>query len=110
MCSSGCVPNCTRVLLSACGLDPLQWLGSGAQTCERQAVFRGHISASGNHLLSLELESLYCTIMTSQIDIGGVPSSLVNFISRRQPLAVAYLRDYLVSTSIEQSQMDYALD
>lgn len=35
-----------------------------------------------------------------QIDIGGLPATLVNFVSRRQPLAVAYLRDYLESTTV----------
>lgn len=34
-----------------------------------------------------------------QTDLGGLPSTLVNFISKRQPLAIAYLRDYLISTS-----------
>lgn len=44
--------------------------------------------------------------MPLQVDIGGVPSTLVNMISKRQPLAVAYLRDYLVSTSLEQSEVE----
>ena len=34
------------------------------------------------------------------MDIGGLPSTLINFVSRRQPLAVAYLRDYLESTTV----------
>ena len=31
-----------------------------------------------------------------QVDFGGVPARLVNYISKRQPLAIAYLRDYLL--------------
>ncbi|XP_064395333.1 uncharacterized protein LOC135342527 isoform X2 [Halichondria panicea] len=38
-----------------------------------------------------------------QVDMGGIPASIVNFISKRQPLAVAYLRDYLISTSLDLS-------
>jgi len=41
-----------------------------------------------------------------QVDMGGVPATLVNFISRRQPLAIAYLRDYLISTSLHVSSKD----
>lgn len=41
-----------------------------------------------------------------QVDMGGVPASLVNFISRRQPLAVAYLREYLISTSLDLTQRE----
>ncbi len=32
--------------------------------------------------------------------MGGVPASIVNFVSRRQPLAVSYIRDFLESTSL----------
>ena len=38
--------------------------------------------------------------------MGGIPGPLVNLIAKRQPLAVAYLRDYLVSTSLEQSEQN----
>ena len=31
-----------------------------------------------------------------QVDFGGVPARLVNYVSKRQPLAIAYLREYLV--------------
>ena len=34
------------------------------------------------------------------MDTGGLPSTLVNFVARRQPLAVAYLREYLESTTV----------
>ena len=36
--------------------------------------------------------------------MGGVPATLVNFVSRRQPLAVAYLRDYLETTSLNSNR------
>ena len=36
--------------------------------------------------------------------MGGVPAILVNFVSRRQPLAVAYLRDYLETTSLNSNR------
>ena len=32
--------------------------------------------------------------------MGGVPPPLVNFVAKRQPLAIAYLRDYLETTSL----------
>ncbi len=35
-----------------------------------------------------------------QMDVGGFPATLINFISRRQPLAIAYLRNYLMATSL----------
>ena len=31
----------------------------------------------------------------TQVDVGGAPAPLLNHISKRQPLAVAYLREYL---------------
>lgn len=40
-------------------------------------------------------------VVLLQMDVGGVPATLVNFISQRQPLAVAYLRDYMESTTID---------
>lgn len=41
-----------------------------------------------------------------QVDMGAVPATLVNFVSKRQPLAIAYLRDYLVSTSLHISSKE----
>ncbi len=32
--------------------------------------------------------------------MGGLPAPLVNFVARRQPLAVAYIREFLESTSL----------
>ena len=32
--------------------------------------------------------------------MGGVPAALVNFVAKRQPLAIAYLREYLESVSL----------
>ena len=32
--------------------------------------------------------------------MGGIPTAIVNMIGRRQPLAIAYLRDYLEATSL----------
>lgn len=32
--------------------------------------------------------------------MGGIPTAIVNLIGRRQPLAIAYLRDYLQATSL----------
>lgn len=32
--------------------------------------------------------------------MGGVPAALVNFVAKRQPLAIAYLREYLETTSL----------
>ena len=45
-------------------------------------------------------------LLCAQVDVGGLPSSLVNFVSKRQPLAVAYLRDYLISTSLDLSNKE----
>uniref|UniRef100_A0A1X7SXF3 START domain-containing protein n=1 Tax=Amphimedon queenslandica TaxID=400682 RepID=A0A1X7SXF3_AMPQE len=39
-----------------------------------------------------------------QVDMGGVPATLFNIVSRRQPLAVAYLRDYLETTSLNSNR------
>ena len=36
--------------------------------------------------------------------MGGVPATLVNIVSRHQPLAVAYLRDYLETTSLNSNR------
>lgn len=49
------------------------------------------------------ITSLSPFLLPLQVDVGGLPSGLVNFVSKRQPLAVAYLRDYLVSTSLDLS-------
>ena len=47
---------------------------------------------------SLDVKYVMCYY--SQVDMGGVPAAIVNFVSRRQPLAVAYIRDFLESTSL----------
>ena len=36
--------------------------------------------------------------------MGGVPPPLVNFVAKRQPLAIAYLRDYLETTSLNSTR------
>ena len=58
----------------------------------------------GYSVLWLLLHTHTHTHTHTQIDIGGLPATLVNFISRRQPLAVAYLRDYLESTTVSSYQ------
>lgn len=46
--------------------------------------------------------TIVITVLTHfQVDLGGVPATLVNYVSKRQPLAIAYLRDYLISTSLQ---------
>ena len=48
----------------------------------------------------------WLSIMCFQVDMGAVPATLVNFVSKRQPLAIAYLRDYLISTSLHISSKE----
>uniref|UniRef100_A0A1X7T4U8 Uncharacterized protein n=1 Tax=Amphimedon queenslandica TaxID=400682 RepID=A0A1X7T4U8_AMPQE len=36
--------------------------------------------------------------------MGRIPATLVNIVSRRQPLAVAYLRYYLETTSLNSNR------
>lgn len=73
-------------------------------------VHRGRVLCSGwvvephKRLGKVHTEITYLL----QVDVGGIPSTLVNFISRRQPLAVAYLREYLMSTSLEISMREAA--
>lgn len=73
-----CLLVCMQVLYSGWVVEPTQ--------------VEGHAQTKVTYLL--------------QVDMGGVPATLVNFISRRQPLAVAYLRDYLISTSLDVSLRD----
>ena len=60
------------------------------------------ISTRDCHICFLTYLSLPCF----QVDMGAVPATLVNFVSKRQPLAIAYLRDYLISTSLHISSKE----
>ena len=40
----------------------------------------------------------------------GITATLVNFVSRRQPLAVAYLHDYLEIISLNSIEMEERVD
>ncbi len=67
--------------------------------CPIQVVYSGWVVEPYRAQGRLQTEITYLL----QVDMGGIPASLVNFISRRQPLAVAYFRDYLISTSLDLS-------
>ncbi len=64
-----------------------------------QVVYSGWVVEPYRARGKLQTEVTYLL----QVDMGGIPASIVNFISKRQPLAVAYLRDYLISTSLDLS-------
>lgn len=87
-------------------------MGGGAVQREGQDVFNGYLLTAGqtdhghfiqNHTALLGLQSDHFLFHHLQVDLGGIPATLVNYISKRQPLAVAYLRDYLISTSLQAS-------
>jgi hypothetical protein len=64
-------------------------------------ITRAKLTFSGWVVEPYKLDDRTCTLVTYllQVDLGGVPATLVNYVSKRQPLAISYLRDYLVSTN-----------
>jgi hypothetical protein len=66
-------------------------------------VRRGRVLTSGWVLEAYKTadNQKHCSVTyLVQVDVGGAPAQLVNIISRRQPLAVAYLRDYLTGSGL----------
>lgn len=62
-------------------------------------LFNGVGSLVGFHTSMSNFTCMHLYILPFQVDFGGIPARLVNFISKRQPLAIAYLRDYLLGDS-----------
>ncbi|XP_047133452.1 uncharacterized protein LOC100208202 isoform X1 [Hydra vulgaris] len=66
-------------------------------------IVRGRIYSSGWIIEPLSKEGMSCSMVTyiSQVDFGGrLPTRLVNYIGKRQPLGLAYLRKYLESSKL----------
>ncbi|XP_057315186.1 uncharacterized protein LOC130656366 isoform X2 [Hydractinia symbiolongicarpus] len=64
---------------------------------------RGKVISSGWIVEPIYLNGKSCSRVTyiSQVDFGGrLPARLINFIAKRQPLALSYLRDYLESAEM----------
>jgi hypothetical protein len=71
-------------------------------------ITRGKITYSGWVVEPHTVKGRTCSMITYllQVDLGGIPATLVNYVSKRQPLAIAYLRDYLISTSVQSTSLD----
>lgn len=78
------------------------WLSHDVTWYHLQVICSGWVVEPYRSQGKLQTEITYLL----QVDMGGVPSTLVNFISKRQPLAVAYLREYLISTSLDLSHRE----
>ncbi|XP_065662101.1 uncharacterized protein LOC100208202 isoform X3 [Hydra vulgaris] len=66
-------------------------------------IVRGKIYSSGWIIEPHSKEGMSCSMVTyiSQVDFGGrLPTRLVNYIGKRQPLGLAYLRKYLESSKL----------
>eukprot|EP00111_Clytia_hemisphaerica_P001584 TCONS_00004518-protein len=62
---------------------------------------RGKILSSGWIVEPMMHNGRYCSMVTyvTQVDFGGrLPTRIINFIAKRQPLSLAYLRDFLESS------------
>jgi len=68
-----------------------------------QDCVRGRVLSSGWIIEPTVRNGRSCSLVTyiSQINFGGkIPTRLINLISKKQPLALAYLRDYLEASEM----------
>lgn len=101
------------VVLVAERVEPERYIVSGVsvdlpELPPTKNIIRGKIHSSGWIIEPvLQNGQLYSMVSyLSQVDFGGaIPTSILNHIARRQPLCIAYLRDYLLKFEDKKSNV-----